>query len=395
MKHLLIFVENYVAGGADKMARIYADNLGAEKVSILYNCNDDTSVLFQEPLSPHIAPLPYSFPTIANLGAYANRFKNMLPLFAFLKLLNLIIRYPLWLFALIYFFFKILSIKPTHIIINNGGYPGGEWCRVATISAKIYTLFSKLSIPIIHIVHNHATKPFFFFLAPIEYLIDFLIDKSSKIICVSYENAKILKKTRYIKQNIEVIHNGVQINECKKHFPPSTHPLKILNVASLDSRKNQLLILQSLAKLGLDCIELHLVGKEEELGYLDMLKQYAKDCNLKVFFHGFCLPERFYQECDIFILSSIVEGFPLVTLEAMSYSMPIITTKCGGSIEQIIDNYNGLIVETNAASMSEAIDFFITNPQEIEKMGKNAYHHVKKHFAFAKMVDKYIFWLNQ
>lgn len=388
MKHLLIFVENYVAGGADKMARIYADSLGAEKMTILYNHDDDPSVLLQAPLSPHISPIPYSIPTIARLGAFANHYRKIPPLFVFLKLFNLIIRYPLWFFAFFYFFCRFLILKPSHIIINNGGYPGGEWCRTATISAKLYS-FVQSPTPIIHIIHSRATKPFFFLFAPIEYLIDYLVDKSSKLVCVSHENAETLKKVRFIKQEVQVIYTGVEIHSCKNYPPLSNRPLKLLNVASLYSIKNQILILQSLVELGNHDIELHLVGKEGEDGYLDMLQEYAKLHNLKVFFHGFCNPQPFYEKCDVFVLSSLVEGFPLVTLEAMSYGMPIVTTKCGGAIEQIINNYNGLLIDASMQSLAQAITFFINHPQEIEKMGKNAYQHMQKHFAFDKMIEKY------
>lgn len=371
------------------MARIYADSLGAEKVTILYNHNDDTSVLLQSPLSSHISPTSYHLPTLANLGAFANHYKKIPPLFIILKLFNLIIRYPLWIFALFYFFFKILSIRPTHIIINNGGYPGGEWCRVATLSSKLYASFLQKPIKILHIVHSHATKPFFFLFTPMEYLIDFLIDKSSQIICVSHENAEAIKNLRYIKQEIQVIYTGVKVHTHKKYPSLSNRPLRLLNVASLYSIKNQLLILESLKQLKDHNIELHLVGREGECGYLQMLKQYAQIHNLNVFFHGFCSPQKFYEECDVFILSSIWEGGPIVTLEAMSYGMPCIMTLVGAYELQIIKDYNGLLVKNSPTSMSEAIKFFINHPQKIEEMGKNAYQHIQKHFAFDKMTKNY------
>lgn len=389
MKHLLIFVENYVAGGTDKMARIYAENLDAEKITILYNNNDDTSILLQSPIPTNIIPTPYSIPTLANLGTFATRYRRILPLFISLKIFNLLIRYPLWIFSLFYFFFRFLKINPTHFIINNGGYPGGEWCRVATISAKLYMFFSQAPTTILHIVHNRATKPFFFLFAPMEYFIDLLIDKSSKLICVSHENAKTLKELRFIKQKIEVIYTGVKINPLKEYPPLDNRPLKLLNVASLYSIKNQLCILQALSNLKSYDIELHLVGAEGEDGYQNTLQQYAQDNNLKVFFHGFCSPEKFYQECDIFVLSSTWEGGPIVTLEAMSYGMPCIMTKVGAYNQQVIDEYNGLIVQNSHKNISKSIEFFIKYPSKIEEMGKNAHRHMQKHFDFDKMIEKY------
>lgn len=389
MKHLLIFVENYVAGGADALARTYADYLKSDQTTILYNYDDDTSILLKEPLSPHITPIPYSIPTIARLGSFANKTKKFLPIYILLKIFNLFIRYPLWLYSMCYFLILFCKIKPNIFLINNGGYPGGEWCRSATIASKIYSFIQGQKYPILHVIHSKSTKVFFILLAPIEFLIDFLVDKSSKIICVSHDNANSLLSFRYIKQKIEVVYTGVPIHQVKSYAYHTSNSLKLLNVAALYSLKNQMLILQAISLLENYNIELHLIGKEGENGYLEKLKDFAKQKNLKVFFHGFCNPSKFYQECDLFVLSSSVEGFPLVTLEAMSNGVPIISTYAGGVIEQIIPYHNGILIENSPQSLAKAIEFFITNPLEIEKMGRNAQKYVKNHFNFDKMVEKY------
>jgi glycosyltransferase involved in cell wall biosynthesis len=51
---------------------------------------------------------------------------------------------------------------------------------------------------------------------------------------------------------------------------------------------------------------------------------------------------------DIFLFSSIFEGFPNVILEAMSVGMPILTSNfSGGSLQNLIkDEYNGFVYES-------------------------------------------------
>ena len=57
---------------------------------------------------------------------------------------------------------------------------------------------------------------------------------------------------------------------------------------------------------------------------------------------------------DIFVLSSLTEGFPLCLAEAMAAGLPIIATNVGGIPDIIKDDENGFLVEPK-------------NPKEIAK----------------------------
>jgi glycosyltransferase involved in cell wall biosynthesis len=47
---------------------------------------------------------------------------------------------------------------------------------------------------------------------------------------------------------------------------------------------------------------------------------------------------------DILAIPSLLEGFPMVTLEAMAMAKPIIATDIDGITEQITDGVNGILV---------------------------------------------------
>ena len=51
---------------------------------------------------------------------------------------------------------------------------------------------------------------------------------------------------------------------------------------------------------------------------------------------------KYYQAADIFVCTSRIECFPRVTLEAMVYGLPIITTPVFGIKEQVQDQVNGI-----------------------------------------------------
>jgi len=63
-----------------------------------------------------------------------------------------------------------------------------------------------------------------------------------------------------------------------------------------------------------------------------------------------------YAEHDVFLFPSLVEGLPLVLLEAMATGMPVITTNTCGMADVVEDEFNGLLIPpANAEAMEEAI----------------------------------------
>ena len=84
---------------------------------------------------------------------------------------------------------------------------------------------------------------------------------------------------------------------------------------------------------------------------------------------------EWYERADIFILSSIVEGFPNVLLEAMTYGLPSISFDCDTGPRDIIqDGDNGILVNPNdkELGLSNAMDKIIINQAFRSKIGNNA-----------------------
>ncbi|SMD46063.1 Glycosyltransferase involved in cell wall bisynthesis [Aquiflexum balticum DSM 16537] len=53
--------------------------------------------------------------------------------------------------------------------------------------------------------------------------------------------------------------------------------------------------------------------------------------------------QRYLQESNVFLFSSIVEGMPVSVLEALACGVPVISTNCGG-VDELIDSENGKII---------------------------------------------------
>jgi len=77
-------------------------------------------------------------------------------------------------------------------------------------------------------------------------------------------------------------------------------------------------------------------------------------------------------DSSIYVLPSFYpEGTPHSVLEALAMGRPVITTDTPGCRETVIDGENGFLIPAkNVQKLVEAIEYFIDQPAEIERMGK-------------------------
>ncbi|WP_041960417.1 glycosyltransferase family 4 protein [Sulfurospirillum arsenophilum] len=387
-KTVAIFIENYIAGGSDKIARDLIDDMDYESLYLFVNRTSDTSILLSSPLPKNTQLVHYNILTLVELGVFANQFKERSQFFYLVfKILNVIVRYPLILLHVIYFSRLFRKYKINILFSNNGGYPGGECNRAATLSASLVCQKNY------HIIHSLATKPFLKVFTPIEYMIDYILDIGSTIICVSNQTKDVLLQQRFIRQNPIIIYNGVKAKrDIIKDFTAKRDKLKLLSIGILGKIKNQLFIIEALHILkekGFDAIELYIVGKEGDSDYLKMLQDKVDEYQLCVHFEGFSSnPSYYYDLCDVFVLSSTVESFALVRVEAMSVGMPVVTTDVGDAHKQVKNGVNGFIVDSPEA-MALAIQKYILLPNLIIEHAQNGYAIYKNDFTRDKMIGQY------
>jgi glycosyltransferase involved in cell wall biosynthesis len=103
-------------------------------------------------------------------------------------------------------------------------------------------------------------------------------------------------------------------------------------------------------------------ASDHKTDYYDKLK--ALDTNKKVIFTGFTTGEdlrQLYSHAQLFVLSSVTEGFPLVMLEAMGYGLPMIVTELPAThlVELPVEDY---VAKGDVASIVAGIKAKTKNP---------------------------------
>ena len=205
---------------------------------------------------------------------------------------------------------------------------------------------------------------------------DTRLNRYQKRIMSFFYNFSNVKKVVAVSDGIERalhknnIHNTVKIYNpfiFKKNITItedlSRYQPYILTVGRLDSIKNfKMLIISYLNSKTFINAKLLIVGEGEERGNLEIL---IKEFNLqdRVFLIGRKLNvDDYYLQSDIFILSSLSEGFPSVLIEALSNKCPVISTDCPTGPSEIINHKNGILVANNNQNeMTKAIDSLFYN----------------------------------
>ncbi|MEL4455483.1 glycosyltransferase [Lutimonas vermicola] len=88
--------------------------------------------------------------------------------------------------------------------------------------------------------------------------------------------------------------------------------------------------------------------------------------------------EEFFTKLNAFVMPSVAlkndqDGIPVVIMEALDYSLPIISTEVSGIPEICKNNYNGkLIPERDAVSLADSIEFLCNNNELTRTFGKNS-----------------------
>ncbi len=170
-------------------------------------------------------------------------------------------------------------------------------------------------------------------------LIRFFYPFADKVVAVSPASAKSIYQYAKTKKTVDVIWNGLQLDDIQKKAKESiSHPWigkqnfkLVLGMGRLSHQKNFSGLLHTFAKLeDKERYRLLILGKGPEK---DTLLSLAAELKIQRFvdFLGFIEnPYPFLAQADLFVLPSKWEGFANVVIESLACGTPIVAADCPG-----------------------------------------------------------------
>lgn len=145
-------------------------------------------------------------------------------------------------------------------------------------------------------------------------------------------------------------------------------PIRILTAGGINPSKNQHIIPEIAAKLMAEGVDFvwHIIGPIRNQRYADYflaeIERHALGERI-VFVAGMPKAElmSYYEETDIYIQTSLEEGFCMTALDAILYGLPLIGS-VAGAIPEFIEDGRGIFVENKAPAYLAAIRKIIANP---------------------------------
>ena len=206
---------------------------------------------------------------------------------------------------------KLLSFTHTKLIVREAAFLGGTWKE--NLKLKIYGMLYRLSDRVIAL--SNGVK----------------------------EN--LVKRYGVKREQITVIYNPVDLKHIRQQSEleiPNEYRKDnkfIVTAGRLVPEKDQKTLIRAFAKISdTTNSELIILGEGE---LEETLKTLAKDLNIqdKVHFVGFRKnPYAYFKHADLFVLTSINEGFGHVFVEAMTTGTPIVSTRCKPGAEEVLQN---------------------------------------------------------
>jgi len=217
---------------------------------------------------------------------------------------------------------------------------------------------------------------------------NFIAKYAGTIVCNSNAvKSKFIDHLPY-EMDIRTIYNGLEVPIIKNtHNCDKVIFLIAGRVSVAKGQHYALAAAKRLEEADIDSFELWIAG--EDRGDYKAFNQLRKSCSLNVKILGYQKDMTHLREIsDVELVCSEKEAFGRVTIEAMLAGNPVIGSDSGGTSELIEDGLNGFLYKPhNLDDLSNKMAYFISNHEEISRMGNYAMKSSHQKFTLENYVN--------
>jgi glycosyltransferase involved in cell wall biosynthesis len=264
--------------------------------------------------------------------------------------------------------------------------------------SNIYSFLSSIgiSVKIVATCHNwlgdDPKMRFYTFLDKI------LLRRFSFVVPVSTVILDILLQSKVRQEKVGLIHNGIELDRFSKQIS-SAHLRNELGISE------DRVVVGAVGRISSEKGHVHLLNIVEELekdwpsltvlivGDGDLRQDLQQKFNREnIVFTGIRndLPEV-YNSMDIFVLPSLTEGLPMVLLEAMASSLPVVVTDVGEISQVVQEKTTGYIVKAgDEPAMKHALGKLLSDAANRKRMGEEGRVRVKDKYSSSQMAQGYL-----
>lgn len=408
---IAVFLENYYCGGIDTFVLNLVNHWpeAADELTVVANsmCNSSLPRLVSGISGRHrvvaydIVPFQSFFNRPFSRPSFMLRLAQ-----AFFKAASPVMRYAFLVYNVVSLrlFWAVSGFD--RLIIVNGGYPGGDTCRAATISWGMWSG----KPPAVHSVHGIAVRPGWH-IALQERAVSSLVSRHTKyFVCVSNAVSGLLSGIPGIRPGGHIcIHNGIAPDRApaaagmrlslmdRYAIPPDAR--LCLMLAAYHRHKNfdkgHGFMVKAFRRIVDKCPAAHLLmcgyGTGDDMDRVrEMVRAEKLDRNVHV--------ESFrtdagdlLKSCDILLAASLTfESFGLICIEAMARRVPVVATSVGGIPEVVADGEGGWCVPPgDIDAYTDRVVTLLSDAELRRSVGERGYRRYLDKFTADRMARQY------
>lgn len=219
----------------------------------------------------------------------------------------------------------------------------------------------------------------------------FLSKQPKAIIYCAHSSLQQHQAFGFNSSNSYVIANGVYLDKFQPN--PELHdPIVIGFAGRYHTAKGYPYLFETMGLLKNENIIFKIAGSGASLNNMEvkaLFEQYQLDSQKVQLLAQVSDMPTFYQSIDVFLMTSITEGFPNVLVEAMASGLPCISTDVGDA-KYIVQDLGAIVPPRNPQALADAIlQYAQKSKAEKQALKQVTRERVEQNFSIEKVSEQY------